>query len=568
MLTDKKLALALLLSLGGAILVAAEPTESAATLPGNVTERHVMVPMRDGVKLSVYLYLPPGEGPWPVLLEQRYANARGQSSRESFAKLAAHGYVVALQNFRGSQLSEGRWVGYRALAGDLQQDGYDTVEWLAGQPFATGKVGTFGSSQAGFAQNFLAITQPPSLAAQYMIDTGLSLFHEGYRIGGTTRPERFKGMDAVCRVPEHNQMLMKEWFEHPTYDDYWKAEDCSLHFAKMNVPCMTIGSWYDFMCQGSIESYVGRQHHGGPHSRGTQKLIVGPWLHGRFNKGSQVAEMAYPQNATLDIMSHMVEWFDHYLKGKENGADEQPTVQYYAMGAVGEKNAPGNHWRQSKDWPVGGVDAPMYLQKEGGLAWELPTGETDLSSLVSDPWDPATIPSGAFQGARDARGYEQQENVLTFTSRAFQEPVDITGHVRARLFVTSTAKDTDFIVRVSDVYPDGRSMLIVGYVLRSRYREGFDKEVLMKPESVYKLKFHVGYMSQVFNQGHRLRVTVASTGNFFYEPNPQTGAPLTLDFPQDAIKATNTVQHNRNYPSHIIVPLLAGEDARSAASSE
>ena len=117
------------------------------------------------------------------------------------ARLAAAGYVVAVENFRGTQLSEGTWVGYRALGWGEQQDGYDTVEWLAKQPWSTGKVGTFGSSQAGFAQNFLAVTQPPHLVCQYMIDTGLSLFHEGYRIGGTTRPERFKTMDAVCRDP-------------------------------------------------------------------------------------------------------------------------------------------------------------------------------------------------------------------------------------------------------------------------------------------------------------------------------------------------------------------------------
>ena len=178
-----------------------------------------------------------------------------------------------------------------------------------------GAVGTFGSSQAGYAQNFAAVSRPPSLVAQYMIDTGLSLYQEGYRIGGTTRLERFKGMDAVCREPEHNQALMREWFEHPTLIRYWKAEDTSRHFRKMNVPCMTIGSWYDFMNQGSIASYIGRQHHGGPQSRGQQKLLIGPWLHGRFNKGASVGELVYPENAAVDLARHMVSWFDYYLRG-------------------------------------------------------------------------------------------------------------------------------------------------------------------------------------------------------------------------------------------------------------
>ena len=146
-----------------------------------------MIPMRDGTRLSAYLYFPAGNGPWPVLYEQRYADLKGAATRMANARLARAGYVVCAENFRGAGLSEGRWVGYRALGWGGQQDGYDTVEWLAVQPWSTGRIGTLGSSQAGFAQNFLAVTRPPHLVAQYMIDTGLSLFHEGYRIGGATR---------------------------------------------------------------------------------------------------------------------------------------------------------------------------------------------------------------------------------------------------------------------------------------------------------------------------------------------------------------------------------------------
>ena len=171
-----------------------------------------------------------------------------------------------------------------------------------------------GGSQAGFAQNFLAVTRPPHLVAQYMTDTGLSLFHEGYRIGGTTRPERFKQMDAVCRDPQDNRRLLAEWFAHPTYDDYWQQEDCTLHFDKMNVPCFTLGSWFDFMCVGSVESYIGRQHKGGPNSRGKQQLLIGPWSHGGA-KDNHVGELTYPANATFELEKHLIRWFDHYLKG-------------------------------------------------------------------------------------------------------------------------------------------------------------------------------------------------------------------------------------------------------------
>ncbi len=147
-----------------------------------------------------------------------------------------------------------------------------------------------------------------------MIDTGLSLFHEGYRIGGTTRPERFKQMESVCRDPEDNRRLVREWFDHPTYDAYWAAEDCTRHFDKMDVPCFTVGSWYDLMSVGSIDSYVGRQHRGGPASRGTQQLLIGPWLHGRFKETNKVGDMTYPENAKFALEAHMIRWFDHYLE--------------------------------------------------------------------------------------------------------------------------------------------------------------------------------------------------------------------------------------------------------------
>ncbi|HEX5499980.1 MAG TPA: CocE/NonD family hydrolase, partial [Thermomicrobiales bacterium] len=401
--------------------------------------------------------------PWPVLYEQRYARMTDPSTRKAFARLAAGGYVVAAENFRGSQLSEGDWVGYRALGWGALQDGYDTVEWLAGQPWSTGKIGTFGSSQAGFAQNFLAVAAPPHLSCQYMIDTGLSLYHEGYRIGGATKPERFKGMAAVCRNADDNRRLMEEWFSHPTYDAYWADEDCTRRFDKMNVPCFTVGSWYDYMCVGSVQSFIGRQHRGGPNSRGAQQLLLGPWLHGRFKDTNRAGELTYPENARFPMEAHMLRWFDHYLKGADNGVEREPTVRYYVMGAVGETSAPGNEWRTAGDWPVPAEPTPYYLHAGGVLSAERPDGEADgprgATAFRSDPDHPASIPSVAFPGAADARKFEEQPEVRIFTSDVLAAPVEWTGVVKAELFVTSSAPDSDFIVRLSDVYPDGRSIL-------------------------------------------------------------------------------------------------------------
>lgn len=544
------IAIVLLLALANC-LIAADPVDL-----GGVTERHEMIPMRDGVKLSAFIYTPPGDGPWPVLLEQRYANGNDANTQKHFAKLALGGYVTVLANFRGSQQSGGDWRGYRHLAWGTCQDGYDLVEWLAAQPWSTGKIGTFGSSQAGFAQNFLAVTQPPHLVAQYMIDTGLSLYHEGYRIGGVTRPERFKALEKVARVPEHNRELMKEWFDHPTYDSYWAAEDSSRFFDKMNVPCFTVGSWYDFMCVGSIDSYAGRQHRGGVNSIGKQQLLIGPWLHGRFKETNRSNELEYPENAKFAMDAHMLRWFDHYLKGIDNGVTSEPTVRYYVMGAVGETDAPGNLWRTAADWPIPNSSTPYYLHGDQSLQTS-PSESADATvSWLADPQRPVSIPSIAFPGAKDARDYESHSEVRTFTTEILTKPVEWTGKVQAELYVSSDARDTDFIVRVSDVYPDGRSILIMDYVRRARYREGFEREVFMKPDEVYKVAFDVGWLSQIFNKGHRIRITVASTGAPFYEPNPNTGEPLTIDFPESTVVARNALHLNKTNASRILAPVV------------
>lgn len=550
-LTRLLLPLVALLLVSTAARVQAQET---ATHPSGVLEQRLMVPMRDGTRLSVYLYLPSGKGPWPGLMEQRYASLSGAGTKTAYARLAAAGYAVAAANFRGSALSEGTWVGYRALGWGKLQDGYDLVEWMAAQPWCTGKIGTMGGSQAGFAQNFLAITRPPHLVAQYMTDTGLSLFHEGYRIGGATRPERFKEMDAVCRVPAHNRALLAEWFSHPTYDAYWQDEDCSRHFKKMDVPCFTLGSWFDFMCVGSVDSYVGRQHRGGPNSRGKQQLLIGPWVHGG-SKANKINEMEFPENAIFDREGHLIRWFDHYLKGKDNGANRDAPVKYYVMGAVGEPGAPGNVWRSAPDWPIPARDTSYFLRAGGGLSHEN-TVDAFTTTFRADPVHPAQIPVRAFPGAKDARDFEKQAEVRTFTTDVLTAPVEWTGKVKADLYVSSSAKDTDFIVRVSDVYPDGRSMLIADYIRRARYRDGYEKEVMMSPGKIYRVAFDVGWMSQVFNKGHRIRITVASTGAFFYEPNPNTGEPLTLESPSKKLVATNTVHHGGKYASRVIAPVV------------
>jgi putative CocE/NonD family hydrolase len=231
------------------------------------------------------------------------------------------------------------------------------------------------------------------------------------------------------------------------------------------------------------------------------------------------------------------------------------------MGAVGEgeKNAPGNVWREAPDWPVAARDTAYYLHgpasgTAGTLSAKTPAGPPS-TTYSSDPAHPAPIPGRAFPGAKDARDFDNHADVRTFTTEPLKEPEEWTGKVRAELFVSSTAPDSDFIVRVTDVYPDGRSILIIDGIRRARFRDSWEREVFMKPGEVYKVAFDVGYLSQVFNRGHRIRISVGSTGAPFYDPNPQAGGVVTYEAPAKVQVATQTLHHKGAQASRIIAPV-------------
>lgn len=536
--------------------ISAEPPALPPLDLQGVSEEHVWIPMSDGTRLSAYVYRPTSQKTLPAVFEQRYASLTGAGTRKAAADLARKGFAVAMVNFRGSQKSEGTYSGYRNLGwgGGEPQDGYDTCEWLAKQPWCTGKIGSFGSSQGGFAQNFLAAANPPHLVCQYMVDTGLSLFHEGYRIGGVTRHERFADFGQNCRNPEDNMRLLEEWDQHPDFDAYWQDEDCSRHFNRMNVPCFTIGSWYDFMVRGSIQSFVGRQTLGGTRSQGRQQLVIGPWLHGRLNKGTKVNELIYPDNAAWPELDHMSRWFHHHLNGQPTGVMEEPPVRYYTMGAVGEPNAPGNEWRTSSTWPPSTKSTSLFLQPNQILSFDKPVQSTSTTRLPSDPSNPMSIPGRGFPGAKDARSFECQSDVRTWSTETLAQPLEITGTISASLWISTDVPDADFILRVSDVYPDGRSMLLMDYPLRARYREGFEKQVFLKPNVPTELRWRIGDISIILNKGHRLRVTLSCSGSPLYEPNPQHGGPQVLGWMKNPRPTTHQILHDAQHPSHIELP--------------
>lgn len=310
------------------------------------------------------------------------------------------------------------------------------------------------------------------------------------------------------------------------------------------------------MVQGSVNSFVGRQHHGGANSRGHQQLLLGPWLHGRLNKTNRVGDLVYPDNANWPELDHMVRWFDHWLKGVDNGVEQEPAVRYYVMGATDEPAAPGNVWRTATDWPPAAKPTSYYLNNGGDLKPQPPSVASSGTSYDCDPLEPMEIPGSAFPGAKDASLFEQQKEVRTWTTDPLTQPLEITGEIKAEIWIKSTVTDSDFILRVSDVYPDGRSILLMDYPQRARYRQGFDHQLLLEPGEPAKIAWHIGWTSIVLNTGHRLRVTISSTGAPLYEPNNQTGGPQSVDWMKETKRGTHTILHDQEHASHVLLPVI------------
>ena len=376
------------------------------------------------------------------------------------------------------------------------------------------------------------------------------------------------------------------WSDHPHFDEYWAEEDSTQHIGRMNVPCCTIGSWYDYMCQGSIASFVGRQRLGGVRSRGAQTLICGPWLHGGA-KETDIGELSLPAQAAFPypggMQAHLAAYFRHQMYGdpaptcvvpwsgsgssqdggRTNSSAER-TVHYYVQGAVGEPDSPGNEWRTASDWPLAAVPTQYFLSQGGVLQLSCPPSASS-TSIVADPSNRADNGTGStsFPGARDARQLEAQtDRVKTFTTAVLTEPVEWTGAVHAVVSASVGAPDCDLIVRVCDVYPDGRSILIADQCRRASFRHGLNSppSAALAIGDVVELKFRVGWMSQLFAPGHRIRVTVSCTAMPLYE----TGGSGSSD--GVGPRVLHEVLHGGAHASHVLAPVIPTEGMHAGAA--
>jgi putative CocE/NonD family hydrolase len=611
------LLLSLILSLIGELQAQTRPGTPPPSYEVRL-EKSVLVHMRDGVRLSTDLYIPVGASePLPVVLirlpydKNRYMRFRQSGSDAYF--FAGQGYVVAVQDMRGRFESEGEYVVGRAN----RDDGYDTVEWLANQPWSNGKIGTYGCSYLGENQLQLAATRHPNHTAAlpqaagggydgtfrtflfmdggaFEIASGLSWFAYAGRKSFNRPPpgtpdaqyremvqnmntapplpridldEAFRDLPVIETLDKHGvpPTDYEDFVSHMPADPYWKGLNYVDDTDRFDVPTLHVNSWYDLGPRETLDLFnLFRTNAVSERGRDNQFVIMSPMDHCRSEVATAETVLGERPlgDARLEYYRIYLDWFDHWLKGADNGVTDMPKVQYYLMGA--------NEWRASETWPLPDTRyANFYLSSGGnantrngdGVLSTDPPGDEPPDQFSYDPGDPVPTVGGpicctnaASAGSFDQSEVELREDVLVYTSEPLGEGIDITGPMEAVLYASSDAQDTDFTVKLVDVYPDGRAFNVQESVLRARYREGFDRVVLMEEGEVYELRLDLHATANCFGPGHRIRVEISSSNFPRLDRNLNTGGNNYDE--SEWVVAVNTVHNSSRYPSHIVLPIV------------
>ncbi len=570
-----------------------------------IHENNIDVPMRDGTVLRANITRPDADGPFPTLIERTPYNkeAGSENSCGSPDFFARRGYAVVIQDVRGRFASEGEFYPFRDDGAGVLRDGYDTVEWAAAQPWCD-KVGTIGGSYSGATQYRMALSRPPHLVTQFVRESSADYYREWVYHGGAhelgfslswARIVTEQNVANLCSGDElvKQQALLgrvleeiDDWYErlplypcrflegmsdwhndflaHPEDGPYWWELAVDRYHDQVETPIYHLGGWFDIFLAGTLKNYTGIRRRGRTESaRRTQKLIIGPWVHGPTATNTSVAgDYDFGPDAARDINETRLPWFDHWLKGVDSGILDEPPVRLFVMGR--------NEWRDEADWPLPDTRyANYYLRdagrdsggsvaslNDGGLSAEPPQGSEQPDSYTYDPDHP--VPSiggntlGIPGGACDHRKVD--ERCLTYTSAPLEKELEVTGPVTAVLFAMSSALDTDWVVRLEDVHPDGYSRNLCDGILRARYRDSFQHPEPLEPGKIYRFEIDLWATSNAFLPGHRIRVAVTSSCFPRFDRNLNTGGPIH----REAIGqvAINTVLHDELRPSHIVLPLI------------
>lgn len=532
---------------------------------------HLMVPMRDGVRLATDVYLPSEEGRFPTLLVRDIYGNGSDATRQRYAKFAtANGYAFVFQQSRGRFDSEGQWYPYF----DEINDGDDTLTWISDQSWSDEQVGMFGTSYLGSVQWLAAVNGNPALTAiapamspgNYYRDVAypggafslLSRARWGIGLVGSRTITMFPvdWIGGIGHLPIENLAAsvgfnvqhFQDWLAHPSYDNYWQPLNLEARAPEMSVPALNFGGWYDVFLRSTIGSYQTMTEQAASRAaRNGQRLVIGPWPHGWNVR--QTGDIDFGEDAVIEVEALLVDWFDYWMK--DGPAPDSAPIRLFIMGE--------NVWRDEQEWPLARTDyRAMYLHTDGSFSENAPTGEGALH-YTYDPADPVSTLGGnimepSLRGPYDQSPLDDREDVLRFVSAPFETATEITGPISAEIYATTDARDTDFMAKLIVVKPDGMAFNLVDGVIRARYREGFEKEKLIEPGETYLYTIDLWATSYLLSPGDRLRVDITSSNYPRLARNLNTGARFAKTAEMKV--AHQTIHLSDESPSRIILPFI------------
>src|SRR6266542_1362530 len=525
-----------------------------------IVERKLMVPMRDGKRMATDVYRPKDTSKkYPTIFVRtpynfNFWDVRNGAPRDLTNELEAvkRGYAFVEMNERGHFFSEGSYD----ILGPPLTDGDDELSWIAKQPWSNGKVGTIGCSSTAEWQLAVAALGNPAYAAMIPQGFGAGVGRVGpyYEQGNWYRGGAF-------------QMLFAAWIYGQQNHPAWYKGGLWHDNMKINVPGFWFMSWYDVSVGPNLAAYNHVRNTARPEIADQQYAVIAPTLHCAYKRAQEntlVGERSVG-DARLNYDELTWAWFDHFLKGEKNGVlQTMPKVRYYTMGI--------NKWQSSDTWPPRGAQPMSLFLSSGGKANTL-NGDGALTNAAPttdspdgfeyDPMKPAPSHGGnvcctgnaVAGGAFDQRKMEERPDILVYSAEPLKEGVEVSGPIEVTLYVSSDAKDTDFTVKLIDVYPDGRAYNLDETIQRMRYRNDYDKSLVwMEAGKVYKVTLQPMTTSNYFEAGHRIRIEVSSSNFPRFDRNLNTGGK-NYDESQGVV-AHNAVHHSKQYPSEIKITVV------------
>ncbi len=509
-----------------------------ADLPAGYRFEHAMVPMRDGVKLATTVFLPPGDGPWPVILIRTpYERNGGAKYFKGYCAQAP--FACVIQDPRGDGDSEGKPLADPVNSDNEIADSKDTLDWVAAQAWCNGRIGMPGGSGNGMASAMAYLTKHPNLVVVEPANSaGNTALYWGFENG--VRRKLYEWLNQ-------RNLKVAQW-PRPTLLTYDRASwESRLAEAAKDNPVVYLGSdgWFNIFGDANLDLFEKCA------PGGKVFLTVNAAAHGTHCDKGEKFKISGPAGAAS------VPSFTDILLGKP--VPEKSQIIYAVLGEAGSTGGPGNVKKVSPVWPPAHSPTRFFLTASGGLSRSAPATAGEVT-FPYDPADPVPSLGGGWSfgndpnGAVDQRPLAGRKDIVRFVSEPLSEPLEIAGKIRADLWVQSTAPDTLFVVKLVDIYPDGREVLLREAPAMARYRDGFDKPAPLEPSKPARLAFDCNSIAAAFNTGHRIGVFITSSSNPAYEVHPNTYEPAAS--PADMKPATQAVLMSPETPSAIILPVV------------